>query len=269
MPSYVVTGAARGIGFGFLKKLSEDPNNTVFGLVRKLSTSTDAKELASKRPNVHILQADIVDDKALAAAAEEVAKVTGGSLDVLINNAGVQDLGYLNADIDGFPNFETLKKDLFATLEVNVYGVMITILTFIPLLKKSSIKKVVTLSSAMCDLDFINGTGMTTSVSYSISKGAVNVAMAKFAAKFKDDGIIFLSICPGLTSTGATSAESLTPEEWAVIKKQIACAQKLYPHFQQPHSVEYSIDKQLEVINSWTLDKSGGYVSHKGNKEWL
>jgi len=110
---------------------------------------------------------------------------------------------------------------------------------------------------------------MTTAVSYSISKGGLNVAMAKFAQRYKEDGIIFLSICPGLTSTGANSAESLTPERWTVIKKQIAGAQKLYPHFQRPHSVDYSVEKQLEVIDRWTLEQSGAYVSHKGNKSWL
>jgi len=269
MPSYVVTGAARGIGFGYLQSLSSNPSNVVFGLVRKLSNAKDAVHLASKTSNVHILEADIVDESALAAAASEVARVTGGSLDVLINNAGVQDLGYLSADIDKFPTFDVLKKDLFDTLEVNVYGVIITILTFIPLLQKGSVKKVVSLSSAMCDLDFINGTGMTTSVSYSISKGALNVAMAKFAQRYKEDGIIFLSICPGLTSTGATTAHSLSPEEWAVIKKQIAGAQRLYPHFEQPHSIDYSIRKQLDVINRWTIEGTGAFVSHKGNHSWL
>ncbi|KAH9948309.1 hypothetical protein B0H21DRAFT_690286 [Amylocystis lapponica] len=265
MPSYVVTGAARGIGFGFIQKLSSDPNNIVFGLVRNLSTAQDALDLAAKVSNVHILQADIVDH----AAAAQVAKLASGSLDVLINNAAVQDLGYLNVDVDGFPSFDALKKDLFATFEVKIYGVMTTILTFIPLLQRSAIKKVVSLSSAMADLDFINGTGITTSVAYSISKAGLNAAIAKFAQRYKPDGIVFLSLCPGLTSTGATSADSLSPAEWAVIEKQIAGARKLYPRFREPHSIEYSVERQLEVVARWPLAQSGAFVSHKGDHEWL
>jgi NAD(P)-dependent dehydrogenase (short-subunit alcohol dehydrogenase family) len=36
---------------------------------------------------LHILEADIIDVEALNKAAAETEKITGGSLDVLINNA--------------------------------------------------------------------------------------------------------------------------------------------------------------------------------------
>ena len=36
---------------------------------------------------------------------------------------------------------------------------------------------------------------------YGISKAALNLAVAKYAARFKDEGIIFLSITPGLVKT--------------------------------------------------------------------
>jgi NAD(P)-dependent dehydrogenase (short-subunit alcohol dehydrogenase family) len=44
--------------------------------------------LAGQRKNIHILETDISEPKKLDATAEEIAKITGGSLDVLVLNAG-------------------------------------------------------------------------------------------------------------------------------------------------------------------------------------
>lgn len=88
MVSWAVTGATRGIGFGYIDNLSADPNNQVFALIRSLSTAGPLQELAGKRKNVHIVVTDLYDIKKLGEAAAEVSKATGGSLDVLILNAG-------------------------------------------------------------------------------------------------------------------------------------------------------------------------------------
>jgi len=86
MPSYVVVGASRGLGYAFIKHLSQDPTNIVIGLVRN-KADTEKKVAEDGLKNVHILQADMVDVPALRKAAEETAKITGGGLDMLINNA--------------------------------------------------------------------------------------------------------------------------------------------------------------------------------------
>lgn len=86
MPSYLITGASRGLGYAFLQHLSQDPSNIVIGLVRN-KAAAEEKVQKDGLKNVHIIQADIVDIPALKKAAEETAQLTGGSLDVLINNA--------------------------------------------------------------------------------------------------------------------------------------------------------------------------------------
>lgn len=93
MPSYVITGASRGLGYAFLQHLSADPSNIVIGLVRNKSEA-DAKVKKDGLPkNVHILQADILDIPALKKAAEDTTKITGGDIDILINNAAYQAEG--------------------------------------------------------------------------------------------------------------------------------------------------------------------------------
>lgn len=67
---------------------SADSNNQVFAIIRSLATAGPLKELAEKRTNIHIVVTDIADPKKLTEAAAEVSKVTGGSLDILLLNAG-------------------------------------------------------------------------------------------------------------------------------------------------------------------------------------
>jgi len=72
--------------YAFIKKLASKPSNTVIGLVRN-KEATLARLAKDNLSNIHIFEADIVDYLALQKAAEEVSKITGGALDVLINNA--------------------------------------------------------------------------------------------------------------------------------------------------------------------------------------
>lgn len=44
---------------------------------------------------------------------------------------------------------------------------------------------------------------------------------------------------------------------------------KLSPDFTGPITPETSVRMQLEVINLITVNDTGAFLSHKGNKEWL
>jgi hypothetical protein len=45
---------------------------------------------------------------------------------------------------------------------------------------------------------------------------------------------------------------------------------KVAPGFKGPISPEESVRMQLEVVNMWTVDRSGEFVSHFGNRErWM
>lgn len=97
---------------------------------------------------------------------------------------------------------QTLIKDLQSSFEVNVIGVINTVNTFIPLLSKGREKKVFTLSTGMADIDLINQVDIAVAAPYSISKGAVNVVVAKYNALYKSEGILFMAISPGFVDTG-------------------------------------------------------------------
>lgn len=97
---------------------------------------------------------------------------------------------------------QTLIKDLQLSFEVNVIGVINTVNTFIPLVRKGQGKKVFTLSTGMADIDLINQVDIAIGAPYSISKGALNVAVAKYNALYQSEGILFMAISPGMVDTG-------------------------------------------------------------------
>lgn len=141
------------------------------------------------------------DRKSLYKAADEVAKITGGSLDVLINNgARVSTGSSWKAVTDMDPQF--LEDELNASFQTNCVGVAHSINAFLPLIRKGSLKKVITISTGMADDDVVCKWEVVPAAPYSISKAAVNTLMAKYhAALGNKEGILFLSISPGFVDT--------------------------------------------------------------------
>ena len=101
---------------------------------------------------------------------------------------------------------QTLIKDLRINFDVNVIGVINTVNVFIPLLRRGREKKVFTLSTGMADVDLINQVDIAVAAPYSISKAALNVAVAKYSALYKNEGILFMAVSPGVVDTGGLAS---------------------------------------------------------------
>ncbi|CAG9947795.1 unnamed protein product [Clonostachys rosea f. rosea IK726] len=84
--SVLITGcSAGGIGAA-LAQVFQEKGYDVFATAR--TPSKISREL-STASNVTILTLDVVSSKSITAAVESVRKVTGGKLDILINNSGM------------------------------------------------------------------------------------------------------------------------------------------------------------------------------------
>ena len=96
----------------------------------------------------------------------------------------------------------TLERDLLDSFKTNVIGNIHLFNLFMPLVAKGDKKKVVTLSTGLADLEAARKYDLDPGAPYSISKAAMNLAVAKFSAQYAKDGILFISICPGAVETG-------------------------------------------------------------------
>ncbi|KLO12360.1 NAD-binding protein [Schizopora paradoxa] len=261
MPSYAITGTSRGIGLAFIKELGSNPENTVFAMARNVSGATELNALAEKYKNVHIVETDIDDLKSIQKAAETVGKLNGGKLDILINNGALMQHERAILTLDAYEDQELLEKDMMSFYKTNVVGVIHTINAFLPLLRAGETKKCIITSSEMGSLKYILKNDVSFAPGYSMSKAAVNVAVAKFAVKHKEEGIIFLSLTPGFVKT------SLAPKEKAeaFYAETVRRIRIKTPDFEGAILPEQSVRDQLAIIHKATIEQTGSLLNRRGD----
>ncbi|KAI8945237.1 NAD(P)-binding protein [Xylaria longipes] len=272
MASYLVTGVSRGLGFEFLRQLSEDPNNVVVGLVRDKAT-TDKKVAAEiNRPNIHIVQADLMDYDSLKKTVDVVDPIVNGSLDYIIANAGYISnwSGFDPIGVLGDKDPKKLEADMLDSFRTNVIGNVHLFNLYMPLILKGRAKKVITISSGMGDIGLAREYKLALGAPYSISKTAMNATTAKFHAQYADQGILFLNICPGVVDTGVY--DGITEEQTKAVMGQLAAFMVYSPRFKGPATPAESVEKILVQINKASLEAGygGEFISHLGKGEkWL
>ncbi|KAI0121946.1 NAD(P)-binding protein [Daldinia grandis] len=274
MPSYVIAGASRGLGFEFLRQLSEDPAAIVIGLARNKEATE--KEVSSEigRSNIHILHGDLDDYKSLKKAAEDTAKITGGSLDYLIANgarlSGKSTSLTLN-DLADDP--EGLEEDLILSFKTNTVGNIHLFNYFLPLIRKGEAKKVLSISTGIADFDMVRQLELDTSGAYTLSKAALNLAVAEYHAQFHTEGILFFSVSPGVVATSGhdNAIDKYSERERKNVEKMFSKFAKYAPHFKGPMTPEESVKLVLGVLNNASLERGdgGSFISHLGNRQWL
>lgn len=86
---------------------------------------------------------------------------------------------------------------------------MYTINAFLPLIRKGTLKKIIYISSGMGDINVVRIGEIAPQLGYAVSKAAGNIAMAKYAAALKGEGINTLSISPGWVASDAGELDGL------------------------------------------------------------
>ncbi len=112
----LVTGAARGIGQAIADRLAENGSRVVY-------TDVDAEEVrraASRQSRAMALSLDVTRPEEIVAAIEQVVGAWG-SLDIVVNNAGINSIVH-RVSIDEYPRSEwdrILAVDLTGLYEVS------------------------------------------------------------------------------------------------------------------------------------------------------
>ncbi|KAF2129904.1 putative short chain dehydrogenase [Dothidotthia symphoricarpi CBS 119687] len=272
MSVYVITGVSKGIGFELVKQISEDPKNLVIGLVRdKAATEKKVAAELGDHSNIHILHGDLTNYSSLKQAAADTATIVGErGIDYLVANGAFlpqfEAYGPIGTLGDKVEELEDASSMIFQT---NVLGNIHLFNLFLPLVMKGKVKKVITMSSGHADLDFINDLGVEVSALYSASKAAMNVIVAKFNAQYKKDGVLFVSISPGLVEVGHFT--NVTPEQTQGLMGFMGNLLAYAPDFKGPTPVDEAVRVNRALWEKISIDSGygGGFVSHLGTKQWL
>ncbi|KAH9438276.1 hypothetical protein MCOR02_001914 [Pyricularia oryzae] len=271
MPSYVITGASRGIGWALLENVSRSQDNKVVGLVRDKATVDKrvAQELKD-RSNITIIQADLIDYDALERAAKQTAELTGGGLDYLIANGAL--MTFTDAyDVENFVKYngaEGAAKYLRDSLETNVVGNFNLYSLFTPLILKGDTKRVLSVSSGHADLSLVSQYHLEACVAYAASKAAHNMITGKFHARYARDGVLFISVCPGTVDT--LDFSNLNEGQQAAMGQMQAIFKEFQPEWDGPKPASESAVELLRILDESTIEAKGGqYFSHTGTDKWL
>ncbi|KAF3400086.1 hypothetical protein F1880_008174 [Penicillium rolfsii] len=266
MSSYAITGASKGIGRELVRQLAADPTNTVLAIVRNTETPS-ISEIASNHPNVHLIKGDVTNPQSILEAASAAAVITGGKLDVLIHNSNAVDLASMSLNPTQIPFDTQATRNIFdPSLNTAIYGGIWTTNAFLPLVERGIQKKIIHISSAMADVDFINATGISYAVAYCVAKAGMNVQVAKYAAELAPKGIKVLALSPGWVDTWEGEKPSEVVEAENIMLKQFQAAE---PELKGQIQPEESVRKMLSVIDRLDAKASGQLLSQNGNRNWF
>ncbi len=196
----LITGAAGGIGCECAKGFLENGAAVMLCDFDKSALEAAAAALRGEFPGAEIFTVcgDLTKEEDISAVLDYTAEKFG-TLDVLVNNAGVAH--------DVYSIYET-RKDWGKVIDINLTAqFFFTQQTFNRFWGKKKGGKIVFMSSLSAYL------GVPAAVAYSASKGAVLQMTKSLASEWARFGVQVNCVCPGFVETPLI-AKQLADERW-------------------------------------------------------
>lgn len=226
----LITGVNSGFGYLTANTLS-DNGYTVIGTMRDPQgrNASIANEFAAK--GVMIVDIDVTDDESVTRGVQHALEKTG-TIDILINNAGVGTLGWQESfTIDDF-------KKVF---DINVFGVQRLTRAVLPYMKKQQQGTLIQISSILGKfvLPFLG--------SYNASKHAVEGLVENYRAELTQFGIQSLIVQPGGFGTdfGANLLKSSDTAVSQSYGEHANAPEQMWAGTEQSHDAENAPNPQM------------------------
>ncbi len=243
----VITGASKGIGQAFARRLAEDGVHIVIADIE----SADETVRLVKQAGREALPCccDVTSPEAVAALAAQVEK-RFGRCDILINCAGI------------FPQqpFEDMTfADWRRVLSINLDGLFLVTAAFVPGMRRRGWGRVINMASSTL------GSVVTGFVHYVSSKGGIVGFTRALATELGPHGITVNAISPGLTRTPGTLARtpraglSSMDEEFASVANMQAIKRGEAPD-DLVGTVSFLTSDDAAFITGQTLNVDGGRI---------
>jgi NAD(P)-dependent dehydrogenase (short-subunit alcohol dehydrogenase family) len=218
MPTVLITGANRGLGFEFARQYVAD-GWRVFAACRDPAAAKELRQLASESTDMlRVISMEVTDAESVRKAAAQINNVP---IDLLINNAGISG-----------PSGQTTGNVDYAAwarvFDVNTMGPLRLIETFADHVARSDRRLVVTITSGMGSLADNTSGG---SIVYRTSKAAVNMVIRSAAIDLAQRRIACVLVNPGWVKTDMGGPHArLTPQQ------SVAALRRLIETFNSTHS---------------------------------
>ncbi|MBT5241563.1 MAG: SDR family oxidoreductase [Rhodospirillaceae bacterium] len=195
MPSILITGANRGLGFGLLK-LYVDDGWRVYGCCRNPESAAELNAITDASNGALTLhRVDVEDDASIEALKTEIK---GQPLDLLLIVAGYYGK-VIMTEPGGLQEFGTSDYDDWGKiLRVNIMGPMKMAEALVDNVAASDRKQLVAVSSV---IGSVGDNTIGNLYAYRSSKAGLNAVMKSMSVNLKDRGITALPLHPGWVRT--------------------------------------------------------------------
>ncbi len=195
----VVTGGARGIGLGIVRKFID-----LGCRVSSWDIDHPSLEVIPDTDQIFQVYVDIADHSLVKTAVSKTIEELGG-IDILINNAGVNG--------PTVPAWEYPLEEWDRVLSVDLKGVFLCCREVIPHMRAAGCGRIINVAS------IVGKEGNALAVAYSAAKAGVIGLTKAMAKELFDDGIFVNCVTPAMTETDLL--DEMTDEYISMVKAKI------------------------------------------------
>ncbi len=234
----LITGGARGIG----RQMAVDFGNAGYNVIINYNKSEKAamelvNELNAREIACQAIQADVSDAEAVKRMADAVAF---GSVDTLINNAGIAHIGLMQRDSEA---------DFDRVIGVDLKGVWLVTKAFLPTMISRGFGRIINISSFWAER------GSSTETAYSAAKAGVN-GLTKALSREVGAYVTVNAIVAGLIATEMN--DPVHPDALIRIVDNTPVGRIGTPE-DVSHAALFLAEEKSSFINGALLHVDGGY----------
>ncbi len=241
MKTVLITGSSRGIGKATALHFAANGYQVVInGHSNTRALEDTAREITALGSTCLALSGDVGDYNVCKEMAETVLS-RFGSVDVLVNNAGISHIGLLQ---------QMLPEDWNRVIQTNLTSLYNMCSLLLPSMIARQKGSIVNISSVW------GIAGASCEVAYSASKGGVNAFTKALAKETAPSGIRVNGIACGAIDTEMN--HFLEPEELAALKEEIPAGRLGTPH--EAACLIHAVAEGPAYLTGQIITMDGGWI---------